>query len=497
MVQNGNGGGGDVITRVHAQYMEARGALGAWDPGEQRIHAPRRRAVPHRVRTRSPQHPARPEHQIRVIVGDVAAASARRAGQYPEHRQWCCGRPQARAARQVAAASGARPFPPTSTARDNVTEAELALDATAGSSRCAAHAGQRRRLRVVGPQSAGDLQQHRDPGRRLRVSRRPRARDLGAHQHELDGAVPRRRRPEATYVIERSSTTSARELGVGLRRSPLRKNLVPASARAVQDGHRVTYDCGDFRRRWRPRSSCADVAGFPARRAAAAGAARLRGLGVANAIERAAGHSPSSPRSASRRAAAVTVLRGRRTRPGATRPTFKQFLHERLGSIRPDVRYIDGDTDRVASHWARWCSRSTVIGGHALWTAADKVVAKGRRIAAKLLDGRARPTIKFENGAFSVVAPTARWRSRRSRALRSSPPRCPRVSSPLLRDRDVFASVRHVAERLPRLRGRGRSRDGRGHPRRLRHRRRRRHRDQSADLKGQIHAAWPRAWARR
>jgi carbon-monoxide dehydrogenase large subunit len=82
--------------------------------------------------------------------------------------------------------------------------------------------------------------------------------------------------------------------------------------------------------------------------------------------------------------------------------TFKQILHERLGLDPKDVRYIDGDTDRVAFEMGSMGSRSTVIGGTALWTAADKIIAKGRRIAAKMLEA-ADADITFANGAFSVV----------------------------------------------------------------------------------------------
>jgi carbon-monoxide dehydrogenase large subunit len=82
--------------------------------------------------------------------------------------------------------------------------------------------------------------------------------------------------------------------------------------------------------------------------------------------------------------------------------TFKQILHERLGLDPDDVRYIDGDTDRVAFGMGSMGSRSTVIGGTALWMAADKVIAKGRKIAAKMLEA-AEADIAFANGAFSVV----------------------------------------------------------------------------------------------
>src|SRR5205814_3606009 len=47
-------------------------------------------------------------------------------------------------------------------------------------------------------------------------------------------------------------------------------------------------------------------------------------------------------------------------------------------------------------------SRSTVIGGTALWTAADKVIAKGKKIAARLLEA-AEGDIVFAGGKFSVT----------------------------------------------------------------------------------------------
>jgi len=66
------------------------------------------------------------------------------------------------------------------------------------------------------------------------------------------------------------------------------------------------------------------------------------------------------------------------------------------------VRYIDGDTDRVAFGMGTMGSRSTVIGGSALWTAADKILAKGRKIAARLLEA-AEEDIVFSDGKFRVT----------------------------------------------------------------------------------------------
>ena len=82
--------------------------------------------------------------------------------------------------------------------------------------------------------------------------------------------------------------------------------------------------------------------------------------------------------------------------------TFKQILHERLGLDPHEVRYIDGDTDRVAFGMGTMGSRSTVIGGTALWMAADKVIAKGRKVAAKMLEA-AEADLKFHDGKFTVA----------------------------------------------------------------------------------------------
>src|SRR4030095_9379858 len=66
-----------------------------------------------------------------------------------------------------------------------------------------------------------------------------------------------------------------------------------------------------------------------------------------------------------------------------------------------EVRFIDGDTDRVGFGMGTMGSRSTVIGGTALTMAADKVIAKGRKIAAKMLEA-AEEDITFADARFGV-----------------------------------------------------------------------------------------------
>src|SRR5213594_676286 len=370
-----------VITRVHAQYMEARGALGAWDPGEQRYTLHADVQYPHRVRTALATNILRvPEHQIRVIAGDVGGGFGTKGWQYPEHRLvlWAArrlGRPvKWRCERREA-------IPADEHARDNVTDAELALDAD----------GRFLALRV---RTLANVGVYTFPTAHVQVT---------SVLTNTNSTAPYRGagRPEATYVIERLIDDAARELGldaVELRR----RNLVPASAMPYKTATGVTYDCGDFPAQMEAALKLADVGGFPARREAARRRGRLRGLGVANAIERAAGPQPEFAEIRFSPGGTAMLFMGTKNQGQGHETTFKQILHERLGLDPGDVGYIDGDTDRVAFGMGSMGSRSTVIGGTAIWMAADKVIAKGRRIAAKMLEA-AEADITFVNGAFAVV----------------------------------------------------------------------------------------------
>jgi len=391
-----------VISRVHAQYMEARGALGVWDPGEQRYTLYADVQYPHRVRTALATNILKvPEHQIRVIAGDVGGGFGTKGWQYPEHRLvlWAArrlGRPvKWRCERREA-------IPADEHARDNVTDAELALD---GDGRFLAL--RVRTLANVGAYVSSDrnlLATFSNIATLVGVYAFPAAHvQVTSVLSNTNSTAPYRGagRPEATYVIERLIDDAARELGldaVELRR----RNLVPASAMPYRTATGVTYDCGDFPAQMEAALKLADVGGFAARREAARARGRLRGLGIANAIERAAGPQPEFAEIRFAPSGTVTVFMGTKNQGQGHETTFKQILHERLGLNPEDVRYIDGDTDRVAFGMGSMGSRSTVIGGTALWMASDKIIAKGRRIAAKMLEA-AEADINFVDGAFSVV----------------------------------------------------------------------------------------------
>jgi aerobic carbon-monoxide dehydrogenase large subunit len=391
-----------VISRVHAQYMEPRGALGVYDPGEDRYTLHADVQYPHRVRNALASNIFQvPEHQIRVIVGDVGGAFGTKGWQYPEHKlvlwaarkvgrpvKWQCERREA--------------IPADEHARDNVSEAELALDAD----------GRFLSLRV---RTLANVGAYVSSDRNLLATFSNVVTLVGvyvfpaAHVQVLsvltntNSTAPYRGagRPEATYVIERLIDDAARELGMD--RLELRqKNLIPASAMPYKTPLGVTYDCGDFPKSMARALVLADVAGFSSRREASGKRGVLRGLAVVNAIERAAGPAPEFAEIRFAPSGSATVFMGTKNQGQGHETTFKQILHERLGIDPKEVRYIDGDTDRVAFGMGTMGSRSTVTGGTALWTAADKVIAKGKKIAAKMLEA-AEADIVFAGGKFAVT----------------------------------------------------------------------------------------------
>src|SRR5262249_51502575 len=132
---------------------------------------------------------------------------------------------------------------------------------------------------------------------------------------------------------------------------------------------------------------------------------RLRGWGLANAIERAAAPGPEFAEVRFDPSGTATILMGTKNQGQGHETVFRQILHERLGLDPASVRFVDGDTDRVAFGTGTMGSRSTVIGGTALWLAADRVVAKARTIAAHLLEA-APAALVCGGGRFEVAGTT-------------------------------------------------------------------------------------------
>ena len=128
----------------------------------------------------------------------------------------------------------------------------------------------------------------------------------------------------------------------------------------------------------------------------------LLGLGLANAIERAA---PPGLEHAEIRfdpSGTATVLCGTTSQGQSHETMYAQVLCERLGIEADNVRFVSGDTDRVAFGLGAGGSRSLALGTAALLMAADKVIDKGRVIAATMLE-TAEADVVFADGRYAIV----------------------------------------------------------------------------------------------
>jgi carbon-monoxide dehydrogenase large subunit len=218
-------------------------------------------------------------------------------------------------------------------------------------------------------------------------------------------------RPEATYVVERIVETAAREMKMdpaALRR----QNFITEFPYATPVG--LTYDTGNYEAHLAKAIQIADVAGFPARKAAAAAKGKLRGLGYSCYIE-ACGLAPSNIAGALGARAGlfeagevrvhptgtVTVFTGSHSHGQGHETTFAQVVAGKLGIPVESVEIVHGDTGRIPFGMGTYGSRSLSVGGTAIIKAVDKIIAKGKKIAAHLLEA-ADTDIDFENGEFKV-----------------------------------------------------------------------------------------------
>jgi len=219
-------------------------------------------------------------------------------------------------------------------------------------------------------------------------------------------------RPEATYLLERTMETAARELGV----SPAelrRRNFITSFPH--QTPVIMNYDAGDYNASLDAAMKAADYAGFTKRRADAGKQGKLRGIGMSCYIE-ACGIAPSAAvgslgagvglwESAEVRVNAVgtiEVLTGSHSHGQGHETTFAQLVTQRFGVPIDSVSIVHGDTDKVQMGMGTYGSRSGAVGMSAIVKALDKVEAKAKKIAAHLLEAD-EGDIVIENGEVKVA----------------------------------------------------------------------------------------------
>jgi carbon-monoxide dehydrogenase large subunit len=387
-----------VINRVTAATMEPRGAVGDYNPtdGRYTIYTPIQR--PHPTRADLAKVLKVAESKVRIVTGDTGGSFGMKSPIFNETplvllASKLTGRPVKWISTRTEA------FLSDAQARDNVTEAELALD----------QAGNFIAFRVKTLAAIGAYLQHAMPafvlnaGTLAGVYRTPAMHvDITAVFSNTNPMRPYRGngRPEAAYVIERMVDLAAAELGMDptdLRR----RNYVPPSAMPFKTGLTFTYDSGEFEKNMDLALDLADRKSLKARKAEARKRGKLLGFGLSNTIERAGAPSTEGAEVRFDRSGSLVLFSGSNSQGQGHETVFKQLVCDRLGLDPKEAQYIQGDTDQVFYGEGTGGSRSATLAGSAFHLATEKVVTKARAIAANMLKVE-DADLKFDEGVFST-----------------------------------------------------------------------------------------------
>jgi carbon-monoxide dehydrogenase large subunit len=387
-----------VVNRVTAVTMEPRGCIGDYDETADHYTLYAQPQAAHTFRSDLATQVLKvPESKLRVIAGDVGGSFGMKSAIFNEVplvllASKLTGRP----VKWLSTRSEA--FLSDAEARDNVTDAELALDKDGIfiGMRVTTIANMGAHLQSGTPNFLNNL------GTLAGVYRTPAIHaDVTAVYTHTNPVRPYRGngRPEAAYVIERLVDLAAAQTGIDgveLRR----RNLIPPDAMPFKTGLTFTYDCGEFEKVLDEGLRRADVAGFPKRRTASEKRGKLRGLGISYSIERAGTLGFEGAEVRFDRSGALTLFSGSMTQGQGHETVFKQLVCDRLG-IHPDqTTYVQGDTDKVFFGQGTGGSRSATLAGSAFHGAMEKVLDKGKQLAAHLL-GVDAADVNFAEGIFS------------------------------------------------------------------------------------------------
>jgi aerobic carbon-monoxide dehydrogenase large subunit len=391
-----------VNNRIVVNSMEPRGALGQYDPGEEAYTLWSATQGSHLLRSQLAESVFRiPENRIRVVTPDVGGGFGMKAFLYPEQSLvlWAAkkvGRPVKWTPERADA------FMTDTQGRDNLMRLEMALDdelrflglSVVNIANMGAYLSN---FAPAIPTESGGVMfsgVYSIPAISVLVK------GVFTHTVPVD-AYRGAGRPEAAHAIERLIDYAARQLGVAPQELR-RRNFIRPQAMPYATPLGLVYDSGDFARNMDDALTAADKTGFPARRAEVAARGRCRGLGFAAYIEQSGMPPDEFAELRFDPSGTLTMLLGTQSSGQGHQTAYAQLAAERLGLPFEKIRVVQGDTAAIAFGRGTGGSRSLPVGGASVDAAARKLLAKGRHIAAHILEA-AEADIVFDDGVFSIA----------------------------------------------------------------------------------------------
>jgi carbon-monoxide dehydrogenase large subunit len=388
-----------IDNRVMAVPMEARGAFAEWDGA--RLHVGFSGQGVWGLKEELVQKLALAPEAVRVTTPDVGGGFGIKGCTYPEYFLVAFA---ARALGQPVfwMSSRGEAMLSDNGCRDHATVAEAAFDAD--------HRLQAIRIRCVSNLGAYNAPYGQHIASSLALKVMPGVYDVQKAFFSVKGVFTNTTpldayrgagRPEAIYVIERLMDWSARDLGL----DPIelrRRNFIPKASFPYKSVAGETYDVGDFDRVLDRALEEADIAGFAARKAASARAGKLRGLGLSYYIESILGDQNEGTTIAFADDGMVELAVGTQSNGQGHETAFAQILEERSGIPFDKVRFVQGDSDRIASGGGTGGSRSVTMQGNSINFTVDEMIARFRPLAEEELEV-ASADLVFEDGAFRIA----------------------------------------------------------------------------------------------
>ncbi len=389
-----------VINRIVVAAMEPRSVVGDYDPASGRYTAHLGTQGVHLMRDDLAEILGVEKDKVRVLTTDVGGGFGMKGANHPEHVliPW--------AARRVGrpvkwTADRQESFLSDTQGRDQRVHVELALDSE----------GHFLGIRVNGYANVGAYLSKYSvavptfAGYRLLtgVYRIPAAytniKVMLTNSVWVD-AYRGAGRPEVSYIVERTVDAAARAMGIApdeIRR----RNFIQPDAFPYTTPMYATYDSGDFPAAQAKALKAADWAGYPARRDASLKRGKRRGIGMAYYVEVTA---PGPIEKADIRFTEDgRLVMGIGVGPSGQghETAFAQIVEDKLGVPFDKVDLVFGDTDKLTQGGGTGGAKSLMLAGTALFDAADKIVAKGRKLAGHVLEA-AEQDIQFADGTFTI-----------------------------------------------------------------------------------------------
>ena len=401
--------------RLIPNPMEPRAAIGEYDvsSGEYTLHTTSQN--PHVIRLLMGAFVLHvPEHKLRVVAPDVGGGFGAKIFHYIEeaavtwaaskiHRpvKWTCERGEA--------------FITDAHGRDHVSHAELALaeDGKFLALRVNTYANMGAYLSTFAPSVPTYLSATLLAGVYTTPVIYSEVKAIFTNTVPVD-AYRGAGRPETTFLLERLVDIAAHTMGMD-RVAIRRRNFIPIDAYPYQTPVALMYDSGNHEATLARCMELADWSGFEARRAHAKARGKLRGIGMSTYLE-ACGIAPSAVAGALGARAglyevanirvhptgSITVFTGTHSHGQGHETTFAQLVADQLGVPFESVEVVHGDTAKIPFGMGTYGSRSLAVGGSAMVKAMDKIIAKGKKIAAHLMEASA-DDIEFKDGKFTVA----------------------------------------------------------------------------------------------